>query len=684
MNLYETIKSNANSRLIIKPVPSNDVWLKFKLGDVTGSAKVFIEGSDYGISGFDKISKLSYSSSSDECNYDRGWDIEPKDKELFNKICKGLEDYRAKHPYSLDESEDNSTKIIQDVIKSKNLPNGTKVSSITDDTFNSIVKDVQAKIPGSKENDVRNKVAGTLYSMFEESDDIEIRDSSKKAYKTMYNNYSEPIRFQIRNSNGGLLGGSPTLDGAKKIASEKIAEYKDDPWNKDMKVFIERLKESDGFNVDGKAVFARKVSSVDEIGTWGSDKDYYVVVATKELSNEDFEYFADHLLEDFDWIKTLGKKCYCVDGCFYCIEVINKDAPSTTSILVEPEGYSYARYVGLKLEDLEESAIEDDEYIDCEWCGDRVPLDECKKELNLGWICRGCQNALYSRGEHPVYDEQADYHSLDDFDEAEGTGAKILDFEETGGGCLNYVGEVGDYNFVGELNGDLLFFPKSCGINSWNAYDELWEQHDHDWERHNELIPDVATALEKYASTIKNPRYRVAVYDDVSRLRYPDESLDEAEGSEDSTEKYWDATTLKQDVFLRLMKFNFDEPHGCQYIITNDANEVERFRADSDEEAIGCYDSFKEGLDSGLIELMPADLNVEPIVPRDDFNETELSDRYFHDLPDDFQKKVIKFLQKSKRGSMKDILDFLMNAKVSDFTDKSLLTQDEFVDLYDV
>lgn len=623
------INENADDfKLDINPVSYNDIWLSFTGSGVEGSAKVFIEGSEFGIPRFRKISKLNYSTSDDECNYDRGWDVKPKNKELFTKICKALEAYRDAHPYDeirngdksiyeavwvptheeavdfgnslekvedtrkpiiapglvtqvidkhqysddswyqfedlhreeigefyrregthpadpledgdiydefkdflidyytknprkipwmshpideaesfdvyskvmnapddalgtliidfsdisydgtksyikrhfdltlgelvrysnralntysaslsgkcfelkkflkalnrstseemkdtpelftqkqlsepienvvndellsfkiLNEAEDNSTKIIQDVIKSKNLPNGTKVSTITDDTFNSIVKDVQSKIPNSDEKEVRNKVAGTLYGMFEESDDIEIRDSSKKAYKTIYNNYSEPIRFQIRNSNGGLLGGSPTLDGAKKIASEKIAEYKDDPWNKDMKVFIERLKESDEEKV--------------KVSLYGDVKEYPTI---------------EDAIED---MKMAMSMC-------------------------DPNSSEFKRYLDI-------------------------------------------------------------YYQL-----------------KSG--------------------------KTSCTDN-----------------------------------------------------------FNEAEVTEDATEKYWDATTLKQDAFLRLMRFNFAEPHGCQYIITNDAYEVERFNADTDEEAFDIYNKFKEDLDSGLVELIPQDLNIKPIVPRD-------------------------------------------------------------------
>ena len=68
---------------------------------------------------------------------------------------------------------------------------------------------------------------------------IEIRKVNKKAYKTML--YPKTIKYQIRNSNGGVLGGSSNLEGAKKIAVRKIEEYKNDAWNKGMQVWIEEL-----------------------------------------------------------------------------------------------------------------------------------------------------------------------------------------------------------------------------------------------------------------------------------------------------------------------------------------------------------------------------------------------------------------------------------------------------------
>ena len=52
----------------------------------------------------------------------------------------------------------------------------------------------------------------------------------------------------------------------------------------------------------------------------------------------------------------------------------------------------------------------------CEWCHELACGPECRKELNLGLICKDCQSALYSRGEKPVFEEayDSDYAEGDD------------------------------------------------------------------------------------------------------------------------------------------------------------------------------------------------------------------------------------------------------------------------------
>jgi len=602
---------------------------------------------------------------------------------------------------------DLSTEVIKNVIKSKNLPNGTKVSSITDDTFNSIVKDVQSKMPNSDEKEVRNKVAGTLFSMFEESDESD----EKKVKVSLYGDVKE----------------YPTIEDA--IKDMKTAMSMCDPNSSEFKRYLDiyyQLKSgktscTDGFNeaekstVDGRAEFVRKPVNLDDIKTWGIGSDYFKVVATKELSNEEYDDFTSSLIsKDYDWIKKLGKKCRCVDGCFYCIEVINKDNSSSPHILVEPEGYSYARYAAIKPTDMKEADY------------DSIIGKDKDRGLNESddfYVIPGNLQSIIDSYSTDVNDPMYDngYKVPDELLELSlrpPENMRIRDWMRIEAPMeyqLNKIPE--NLTFKAIHEDPSLFKDLAYEIDSDPRdviYNQLKDMYGEDfvsniYEAEVKKVPkrireyriidtgDNDKVLKVFSSKDSSKGYDEMrkMGEELKKQGKEDNLLykwfyvnnpeyKEAEEVQDDTEKYWDATTLKQDAFLRVMKFNFVEPHGCQYIITNDANELERFRADSDEDAIDYYNEFKSGIDSGLIEIMPADLNIKSIVPREDFNETELSDRKFCDLPDDFQKKVINYLLKKKRGTTDEIIKYLMHAKIGDFNDTSLLTQDEFVDLYEV
>lgn len=63
---------------------------------------------------------------------------------------------------------------------------------------------------------------------------------------------------------------------------------------------------------------------------------------------------------------------------------------------------------------------------------------------------------------------------------------------------------------------------------------------------------------------------------------------------ENKTEDYWDATEIDRDLFLSLMKFNFGtDSKGNNYIITADGNDIKRFYAKNDAEALRVYNDVK-------------------------------------------------------------------------------------------
>lgn len=453
---------------------------------------------------------------------------------------------RREGKQDFNESEDNSIEIVKNAIKAKNLPNGTKVSSITDDTFNSIVEDVKSKMPGSKDDEVRNKVASTLCGMFEESDKT---DQVKYQIRFVCKSSGIPCDEDFVDYVVGLH-----LDG---FSGENLKQARKD--------FDElKSKNESESGVDGRASFSRKPIDLQDL-TFGGDESDYKVVTTVELSGSEYDDFVDHLTsKDYEWIQKLEDVCHYANDCYYCAEVINKDDASKPHILIEPEGYAYARYAAIKeSEDIKEA---EDFYV--------IP-EELQKIID----------SFPTDAGDPYYDEHG-------------------------------------YEVPDELLELSLRPPENMRVRDWMRIEAPMEyQLDRIPENltfkniHEDpyLFKDLAYELDS------DPRD--VIYNQLEDMYGEDfvAHIYEAEGvaEVDDTEKYWDATTIKQDNFLRLMKFNFDEPHGCQYIITNDANEVERFSANSDEEALEQYNLFKEGLDSGLIELIPQDLNIKPIVPRD-------------------------------------------------------------------
>lgn len=88
-----------------------------------------------------------------------------------------------------------------------------------------------------------------------------------------------------------------------------------------------------------KARFIRKAASYREI----KPMDTFVIEGTVYLEPEEFYHFKNNLLEDYDFIRANCRKMYRdTNGVWHCILVTTEEADH--GILVEAEGYSYARY----------------------------------------------------------------------------------------------------------------------------------------------------------------------------------------------------------------------------------------------------------------------------------------------------------------------------------------------------
>ena len=157
----------------------------------------------------------------------------------------------------------------------------------------------------------------------------------------------------------------PELEQISESAKLKEAdELLDEPEitdGSDMRDGREDLEES-GTEV---AIFHRKPQSVSAMRAAEQNgitvnKSNYKIVGKKELSGDEFNKFANNLSsESYEWLKEYNDTS--TSGEFKCVEVINTDDDSFT-LLVDPQGYNYARYAAIKdnLEN-EEELIEPEE-----------------------------------------------------------------------------------------------------------------------------------------------------------------------------------------------------------------------------------------------------------------------------------------------------------------------------------
>jgi hypothetical protein len=102
-----------------------------------------------------------------------------------------------------------------------------------------------------------------------------------------------------------------------------------------------------------KAWFTRKAVDIDELKRrTGEEREKvpFVVEKVIELTEKEYDAFADDLLEERDFIKDNIKLMYFDhDRVWHCILVKAKDKQE--GILVEAEGYDYARYSAIWRED---------------------------------------------------------------------------------------------------------------------------------------------------------------------------------------------------------------------------------------------------------------------------------------------------------------------------------------------
>ena len=94
-----------------------------------------------------------------------------------------------------------------------------------------------------------------------------------------------------------------------------------------------------------KANFVRKASTISELkdAACKGGRSEYVIEAVVELEQAEYEHFANNLLDDFEFIgKHITTMFQDSNNVWHCLFV--KAVGAKEGILVESEGYDYARY----------------------------------------------------------------------------------------------------------------------------------------------------------------------------------------------------------------------------------------------------------------------------------------------------------------------------------------------------
>ena len=68
----------------------------------------------------------------------------------------------------------------------------------------------------------------------------------------------------------------------------------------------------------------------------------------------------------------------------------------------------------MSIEDLVEAMEENEDEVECTWCNELFGKDQCRKEVDLGWLCDRCQAAIKSRGEPLTFRENDYWDFLDE------------------------------------------------------------------------------------------------------------------------------------------------------------------------------------------------------------------------------------------------------------------------------
>jgi hypothetical protein len=134
-----------------------------------------------------------------------------------------------------------------------------------------------------------------------------------------------------------------------------------------------------------KVGYARKPSCINDVkeSSFGLDPLETTVVETKAMSTEEYDAFAQDFYASRDWLDGKGGSR---NGVMQAIEIT---APEREPLYVNPEGHSYARYVGIRVDNIDAAPTTKYPHVHVQLTG---------KDGNAFFILGRCQGAARKAG----------------------------------------------------------------------------------------------------------------------------------------------------------------------------------------------------------------------------------------------------------------------------------------------
>lgn len=102
---------------------------------------------------------------------------------------------------------------------------------------------------------------------------------------------------------------------------------------------------------------------------------------------------------------------------FYNVDNSVDSEPVTSEVSAidgVPDNFRKPIPEGMTIEQLVEEMEENEDTVECTWCNDFFDKSECRKEVDLGWLCSRCEMAIKSRGETLTFKENNYWDDLDE------------------------------------------------------------------------------------------------------------------------------------------------------------------------------------------------------------------------------------------------------------------------------